>query len=266
MRVVALIFFAWLIACASCAQPKHEVLAQDTPAPAPTDDLRRRAEELWTARRVRDCATLFNFRIPTPESEADRAGYVEWCKENEPFEIAEYTITATDAQPPWGWVRVAYRTRFRKVPDSPLESVEIWDKWFHYQGQWYPVPTTAHRDYPEAPATRRADAESRVRDRFLAAWELRRSRGWTELYQLVDPQDRGSVPEAEYARVEGLFDYLGRELHWVEVVADRGRVRVSYLHKSTDPNLTKLPTRTTVITENWIERNGEWFIDLRPEQ
>ena len=80
---------------------------------------------------------------------------------------------------------------------------------------------------------------------------------------MADPLDRAEVQEEEFAQAHELVEFLSMEIQWVQVVCGEGIVRVAYRHKTTDPNLTKLPERMTYLSEEWVNRDGEWYLDLK---
>lgn len=225
--------------------------------------LRQRADRLWSAKEAQDWATVFQFQDPAEHDQSAKDEFIRWCVEEEPFRILSYEIDDVDVDGNLGWVDVRYRTSLNKFPDIPARDAETWQKWRRIDGMWYPVPTRELASCPEAPSKRDASAEARLRTRFLESWTARQGRDWPRLYALTDPADREDVPEDEYAQVEGLFEYLAHEVDWVEVVGQRGRIRVSYEHKVTDTSLSKLPAMTATMIETWIQRDNEWYRDLK---
>lgn len=210
-----------------------------------------------------DCPTLFAFRLPEPDDrETVREDYIKWCQEEEPFQVLEFEVRDAAQQADWGWVLVSYRAQYRRVPGAQPEQVEKWQKWIRGT-QWMPVSEKALPEYPEAPALRRLDAEPGLRRRYDETWPFRQAGDVPRLYGYVDPEDQIPVPEWRFAEAEQRLAYLSNEVHWVEVLGDRGHIRVSYEHKSNDPSMTKFPVRKTPITEYWIQRDGEWYLDIR---
>ena len=136
-------------------------------------------------------------------------------------------------------------------------------KWAAHRGDWFPVPPQQTDSYPAPPAIRDKAAEAKLKSRFSQTWPLRKAGDWSGLYDFADPRDRDAVPLTEFADSEGLFAYRSQDLKWVEVIGDKGKVRVVYVHTVTDPSLTKLPPREAEITENWIKVNNEWYRDLK---
>ena len=85
---------------------------------------------------------------------------------------------------------------------------------------------------------------------------------WHQLYGLTDPRDHQDITEEALAKDEALFEHLSRNVQWIEVVGDRGRVRALYDVKSNDESLTKMPIQSTELTEPWVKYDGQWYRDL----
>lgn len=225
--------------------------------------LRTRTEQLWHARQERDCPAVFSFEDPSAPQPTDEAAFLSWCREDDPFRIRAYNIAAAETDGDMGWVRIETTTEFAKSPEPQVTQVETWEKWHTVKGQWYPLQHDEQMNYPEAPSLRNTAEEKRLRSRFAEAWDAMHAGDWARLYQLVDPRDRENITEQSFVKAAGTLQYLSYELHWIEVTGERGRVRVSYEHKVTDPNLTKMAPRTIAVIDYWVLREGTWFRDLK---
>lgn len=254
--------FLVALSCVSSGRP----VAQDR---SPDRDggraLRSRAEQFWTARKARDCRTLFLFEDPTPVKRMDEATFVAWCENEDQFRISQHSITQVETAGDWGWVRVAFKAMYTGDPEPQAAGAEIptesIDKWRRLQGQWYALPKFEWDTLPEAPSLRNTGEEERLRARFAESWGVLQAKDWRALYEFVDPADR--VPVESFVAHAGATQYLGHELLWIEVIGDRGKVYVSYEHKPSDPSLTKIPSQKSTVTEFWISRDGEWYRDLK---
>jgi hypothetical protein len=197
----------------------------------------------------------------------DEATFVSWCENEDPFRVSEYTVHQVEMKKEdWGWVRVIAKTVYTRIPDAQVAGIETWEKWHRVHGQWYPVPKREWWTMPEAPSQRNAGEEERLRARFEEAWTALQSKDRHRLYELIDPRDREDITKEKFVAEEGAIQYLGYKVHWVEVIADRGKVHVTYEHKLADPSLTKLPAQELAVTDHWIARDGQWFRDLKLEQ
>ncbi len=249
--------------CGACISPRDVRVDREGVRPTQTTSLGERAERLWTAKRAEDWSALFLLQDPATLAGASEDEFVAWCAKEEPFRILAYEIATVLSDGDFGWVEVRYRTTLRKFPDMPPKDAPTWQKWHRVAGEWFPVPTRALSSYPESPATRNAAEETRLRARFMESWRARRAKDWRELYRLSDPQDHQDVAEDVFVEAEDMYEYFSFNIHWIEAVADRGRIRVLYEHKLDDPSLTKLPVTMAYVTETWVLRDGEWFRDLK---
>ncbi len=265
-RLVSFLLSATVFHVLTCS-PKLPLSENRGGEPGEIQALRKRAEQLWEARRARDCRTAFLFEDPSQLQGTDEAAFISWCENEDPFRVSEYTVKQVEAQrKDWGWVLVTAQTAYTRIPEAQVAGVETWEKWHRVHGQWYPVPKREWWTMPEAPAQRNADEEERLRARFEEAWTTLQSKDWRHLYEMVDPRDREDNTEESFVASLGKIQYLSHKLHWVEVIADRGKVYVTYEHKLADPSLTKLPAQELAVIDHWIARNGQWFRDLKLEQ
>ena len=221
--------------------------------------LRQRAEQLWTARIQEDWEAAFLFEEPARRKTIDRAAYVKWHEEKEPFKTHAYRLGRVEAERNLGWVEVECRTSLRKFGNAPPRDVRRWEKWRVTEGAWYPIPRQDADLYPEPPALRDPEEAERLLVRFEAAWAARQRGDWQALHGFVDPQERDQITLGLLTEYESLFRHLSREVRWIEAVGPNGRVRVQYERKRNDPSLTKMPPETQEITERWVKRDGEWY-------
>jgi len=226
----------------------------------------QRADKLWAARKARDCKAIFHLEVPPKSQEIKEADYVTWCENEDAFRVVQYTIGKdAEVDQNLGWVRVQSKTAFTAVPspelahaDSETETVE---KWYIVDGQWYPVPKGLWNTVPEPPSQRNALEEERLQARFAESWAALQAKDWQRLYQLVDPPDR--IAESAFVSNAGATIYLEHRLIWVEVLGERGTVRVTYKHKPGDPSMTKVRPEEKTVSEFWVNREGEWYRDLK---
>lgn len=254
---------ACLVLGACSAPPKRPAPSATRETPG-ASDLKRRATALWQARVNRNWETAYTYVHPDIRARTTKDEFVAFCESEEPLVIKDARIGDVQVRDERGWAEVTYDSTMRKFPGVPARTTTTWDKWFIVDGAWYPVPDRMREDFPEAPARRDAAAEDALRARFLASWQARQTRDWNALYDLCDPPDRQHIPKEDLVESEELSEYLSYDVHWIEVVNQRGRVRVTYTVKTTDPNMTKLPPRDQTVTEGWILRDGTWYRDPVP--
>jgi len=265
-RYARLILSATVFHVPACS-PRLPLSENRGGGPGEIQSLRKRAEQLWEARRARDCRAAFLFENPSQLQGMDEEAYVAWCENEDPFRVSEYMVKQVEVnKDDWGWVLVTAKTSYTRIPDAQVAGIETWEKWHRVHDQWYPVPKHAWWTMPEAPAQRNAREEERLRARFEEAWTTLQSKDWHHLYEMVDPRDREDNKEESFVASLGKIQYLSHKVHWVEVIADRGKVHVTYEHKLTDPSLTKLPAQELAVTDHWIARDGQWYRDLKLEQ
>lgn len=229
-----------------------------TPESVRDAGLLRSAERLWRAKLDHDWVTVA--RMQSPTGTVDEAA----VKPSELL-VVKYKLGDAWRQKDRGWVNVDFTTRMARFPDIPPRSVRIWQKWRLKNEQWRPVPPDELDDYPVVPLLRDRVQEAALQERFDVSWNARLHKNWEALYQMTDPRDRADVPFEEFLKGEHLIDYLSHKVEWIEVIGDRGRVRVQYHHRLADPSLTKLPPATIAVTELWVRRDDVWYRDLNPQ-
>lgn len=224
-------------------------------------ELEARAEAYWAAQQREDWLEVYRFQVPTVREEYTAEEFAAWSEQNAPFTIDAYQLGRAITDGEMGWVEVSATTGVRRFPEMPSRESQRWEKWKVVLDEWYPIPPTDVTFYPESPALRDAAAEARLRERFLQAWEARRTLDWDRLYELSDPRtrpaERGPTPTLD----EVPHEFLSYKIFWVEAIGDRGKVRVQYEYRLTDPNLTKMPPQFTVVSDRWERVDGEWYLN-----
>lgn len=263
MRHLGYLVGSLLLICEACIGPRGTQIDNERYRSDERMALRERADRLWAAKRSEDWRAAFILQDPKQVTGASEEEFVAWCAEEEPFRIRTYELGAVETDGDLGWVEVSYRTLLRKFPDVPARDAHTWQKWRRVAGKWFPIPVQDLSAYLESPALRDAAEEARLRARFMESWQARHAKDWRKLYMLSDPLDLPDVAEDVFVEAEGIYEYLSFRIHWIEVLASRGRIRVSYEHRVDDPSLTKLSASTACVTETWIQRDGEWCRDLK---
>jgi hypothetical protein len=79
------------------------------------------------------------------------------------------------------------------------------------------------------------------------------------MHAMLTPADREAIPLDQVMQEGSGLHFLNREVEWVQVIGDRGVIRVRYEVKPKDPNLSKMPAEWTPVTESWVRVDGQWY-------
>ncbi len=230
--------------------------------PPPPESLHDRAEQLWQARQEEDWSTVYRFQLFPEGEEVAEADFAQWSENEEPFRYPSFRLGESVSDGEFGWVEVTCQTAMRRFPDLPPREVSRWEKWRRVDGVWFPVPADQLESYPTAPAERDLPEEARLRQRFEESWAVRLAQDWQALYEMCDPADLPDDPEARSVPKYLPLQFLEYELLWLEVIGDHGSIRLIMTHRIDDPSLSKLPPQRLVMTEQWVKRDGQWYLDL----
>lgn len=250
------------VSLAGCSTPQAPAAPMNKTLAVGTQSLRERAQELWLARQSEDWSVVFQFEDPDQREHATVEQFVAWCNESEPFREVAFTLHDLKCDGDLAWVDLESTTQMRRFPDVPPRTTRTWEKWHRLNGSWYPVPKGRLEDYPASPSERELEDEPRLRARFEASWTARQHQDWTALYALTDPRDHEAISESALANAYGRYRFVSAKVQWVEVIGQRGRIRVAIECALNDPSLTKMPSDILVITEKWIKHEEVWFLDL----
>lgn len=261
LRAAALGVVLSLSGCATPPQTRANRPADPRACPD-AEQLRARAERLWTARVKEDWSTLYTLQEPRRRAAITEDDFVAWCQDNEPFRYQRFQLGRVETDGGLGWVEVQCAATVRKFPSVPARSVTRWEKWRVVEEQWYPVPLAQLDNYPGPPAVRNRAEEQRLREVFEQAWQARQEHDWERLYALTDPRDHEQVSAEDFIAGESLFERLSCALDWVEVIGDRGRVRALYEIRMNDPHMSKMAPAEMYLIEPWVKLNGQWYRDL----
>ncbi len=247
---------------AATSEPTTEVAASASDRMQRLTDA---AMRVWEARVAEDWAVVFEYQRLVGDEQYDVEQYIAWSKQNEPFVIHSYQFEDISIENDIGWVTLKCESTIRQFPNAAPKTTARIEKWQLIDDKWKIVPPQEYDLHNESPYVRDIDAENVLRERFEESWQARLESDWTGLYQMSDPKDHADIAEHELAEAKDLTIYIDREIHWIQVIGDYGIVRVAITHKINDPNLTKLPARIIMKDEQWVRRDGTWYLDLRPE-
>ncbi len=233
------------------------------PQPAAKAELRERALTLWNAKVAEDWPTVFRFEVLRPDVQVTVEDFINYCETEEPFKVHACEVGRVLTDGDRGWVELDVRTSIRRFENAPVVENHRWEKWYVLDGKWMPVPSDELDRHPAAPVERDLAAEPALRARFDEAWQARQEGAWDKLYAMVDPHDRESIPEDTFTTTHNLMAFKSCDVHWVEVIGDRGVIHCTLNIKLTDPSMTKMPVQKTLLHEDWIKIDGQWYIDYQ---
>jgi hypothetical protein len=249
--LVATLAFAFAFAAASPA-------ADDQDA---KQSLTERAHIFWNARVKGDWDSVYNLLAAEDKAHFTSEEFVAHRKEKGPFRFLSAKLEDVAVAGDLGWVKVDYTIQSAVFPDVPARDVQGWDIWQQRDGQWYPILKKAQRKrLPQLPPHMRpAEEEALLAQRANELWSAKEKEDWTLIYPYLEPAFRDKVSEEEFQKSNALSAYLSHTLEWVEVIGDRGRVKVVYTHTPNAPALTKLEPEPDVMIEQWVKVDGQWY-------
>lgn len=229
--------------------------------------LQARAVQWWDALQAEDWGRAYDLDHPERRTQNTRAEYIAWRVAHEPFRTHAYTLRGVQLEPDGdlGWVQLDLATSFRRMPNAPVQHVERWDAWERLDGTWYPVPPAQRPAFPAPPAERDFAREAELKAQYPRVWQARHAGDLHALYARTDPADRARVPFERFAEIEGQFEYSAYRITWVEVIGERGRMRMQYDRKMVGAGMTKAPVTHDDMIERWVVRDGVWYLDELPD-
>ena len=159
-----------------------------------------------------------------------------------------------------GFVAVAYTAGLRKFPDRTPRSMQRWELWRRSEAAWSPVPELELDKYPTLPKKAMSGPDlERLTRRCREDRDARTAQDAGAIYDRLDPAFRERMPRDEFLKRKSQ-DLIPRySFDWVEVIENRGRVRVTYWSKPSDPLMSKLDPRDSTETDVWTKVDGEWY-------
>src|SRR5690606_20586517 len=119
------------LALASCASSDHRAAALETSSSdnsaallSPEDNLRHRAQLLWSARQREDWPTVFQFADADVRRQATAEQFAEWAAANESFQVRDFTLQRVLVDGDMGWVELDLQLGLRKFPNIPTRAVQ----------------------------------------------------------------------------------------------------------------------------------------------
>ena len=248
---LALVVFG--VCLAGAAQEEQEALGQ-------------RAREFWEARVKGDWAVLYDYLTAAEREKFGKDAFVASSKENAPFRYLSYKLGGIETEGSFGWVEVSYSLQITRYPELPAKEMHIWQLWSKVDGSWEPAPKQDAEEVPKRPQLRNTAEEPLLAKRVDGFWHAKELQDWGRIYEYCDPAYRGRVSREEFLQMKARHLYVSHKIDWVEVIADRGKTKVTYTYKPNDPSLTKLDPVAESAIEGWIKVDGEWYRLIQPAE
>jgi hypothetical protein len=229
--------------------------------------LRKRATDCWTARVSQDWKTLYACQDPALRATTTEEDFVG-KRDAGVVRYLSYELGPTEIEEGVGWSEVTYSYAITRDPTGRPTQLHTWEPWKQVDGQWYVMSPTERTNLPNTPPALRKSADAReLRSRAEAYWKANTKQQWPKAYQYYDPDYRSAVPESQFVHeVASLFEYPSARVEWAEADGDKGRVKVRYQARITDPSLSRLGVQDHEIVETWVRIDGTWFLQARSPQ
>jgi hypothetical protein len=221
-----------------------------------TSILKATAEKFWAARVAGDWRTVLAMLSATERQNVSVEAYE--AAQALRYVSAEVMDVAVEGER--GFVAVVYSAVVSKFPELPAKSVQRWEPWRHAETGWIPVPQDKLEAYPRRPLKAMPAADvTALTERARQFWEARVAQDAAAMYERLDPSSRGRYPREQFVKAKAQYLFSRFNIDWVEVIDTRGRVRVTYSAKPSDPLMSKLDPRELSETESWVKVDGEWY-------
>lgn len=226
------------------------------------ETLKERALTFWNARAAGDWATEYRFLQPGDTHGGTEQEFIEFREgPGGAFRFSSVKVGEVAVAKGLGWVKVSYDSQSVALSEVPPEHHEIWDIWEEHDGQWYPMAKEERKQVPQLPPELRPAAEeTALLNRAEGFWKAREQQDTGILYGFLDPDYQKAVTREQFVQQKPKHAYLSHRIEWVEVVKNRGRVKVAYTRK---PNETgtqaKVDGAEAMTTEEWYKIGGQWY-------
>jgi hypothetical protein len=229
--------------------------------PAQADQgLRERAQAFWDARVREDWAVLYQYLPTSGKSQEGLDEFITFSKKNTAFKYLSFELKETETAGDLGWVKLVCMAQPKGVSNVPPRKTETWQLWEMKDGNWVPVPTKQLAEAPSRPPSMRPAAEeAELTKRVNEFWEAKEKEQWGLIYEYCDPEFRKAVSQEEFLQKKAQYYYVAHSVDWTEVTGDKGKVKVTYLIRPTDPYLSKVEPADDTFIEDWIKIEGVWY-------
>jgi hypothetical protein len=221
--------------------------------------LKERAQSYWDAQVRQDWAVLYQYLTPYAQSQVGPEEFTASTKEKQPFRFLSFELVKTETAGDLGWVDLISTAQAAGFSFPPVKT-ETWEQWEKIDGTWYPIEPKRRAEAPSLPPSLRpALEEAALTKRADDFWTAKEKEQWDILYDFCDPEFRQTISKEEFLKKKAHYIYVTHSVEWAEVTGDRGKVRVAYLFRSSDPYLSKLQPVGETLVEDWIKKDGAWY-------
>lgn len=222
------------------------------------------AKQWWDARVQEDWKKLYKLLSSSDKREITKEQFISSIKgKQEAIRFVSYKLGLIETDGDMGWVDVKFVFQPTLQPQMPTYNGQNWDVWRKEKGKWYPVLQDKIGEYPKLPPHLRSlEEEAKLKKRASEFWEAKENKNWELIYQYCDPKFKARIAKDEFLNSKSRLLYLSHKINWVETNGNKGKVRITYTAKISDPYLTKLaPVKQTII-EDWIKVEDQWFFSV----
>jgi hypothetical protein len=245
------------------AQPAFPLGANHTEE----EGLRKRATECWGARVAQDWKTVYTCQDPAARAKTTEEDFVG-KRDAGVVRYLSYELGPAEIEDGIGWTEVRYSYAITRDPSHRETQMHAWEPWKKVDGTWCLISGTDRTYLPSRPLGQRQTPDARaLRERAEEYWKANEKKEWPRAYQYYDPNYRAAVDETRFVdEVASLFEYPSYKIEWVEADGDKGRVKVHYRARITDPSLSRLGVQEHDVVEDWVRMDGTWYLQARKPQ
>jgi hypothetical protein len=109
------------------------------------------------------------------------------------------------------------------------------------------------------PAAPPVSPEVALQDRVITFWGARIKDDTARQYEFLEPETKERVSLTAYARSHGTFHFRSYQVTSVNIVGEKGWVKVKYTFSLRVPQLAGFGPWTEEVFEVWVLRDGVWY-------
>lgn len=226
--------------------------------------LEAQAKRFWAAEVQKDWGTVYDMSSPADRGTLSREQFAVFRDERGPYHYLKAKIDQNIVVGDFAWVHVQYEYKLPPYPDVPPRAGDEWHRWQKTSDGWQPVPRDELPMWPKLPPQMRPAAdEAALAKRANEFWHAKATQDWKAVYAYLMPAFRANVPLEEFVKGRVRYFYLTPRIEWVEVEGQKGRAKVVFAAKPTDPAVSKMEPEERKAVDIWAKVDGQWYYDLR---